>query len=246
MTTRKFIRYPAYLLGSVCVLLSTIPAFCQNSPSYSGAVEISDTCNLRIYYPDYSRIDLACGDMPPKYDGSVIFVCAAAFTGSLRDTFSHDNIAGDHVSNGKRYKGYSCERNNGAFVYYNDKPKFIYEAYSDEFDKAASNGGCGFAQEMMVHNGGIVKHTRPDSNANKFRALCLINDRLAIADSKDAIKFGDFIANLLKGGATEAIYLDMGVGWNYSWYRNENGDVCEIHPVAVATKYATNWVTFYK
>ena len=27
-------------------------------------VEIVDTCNLWIYYPNYSRIDLVCGEMP--------------------------------------------------------------------------------------------------------------------------------------------------------------------------------------
>lgn len=39
--------------------------------------------------------------------------------------------------------------------------------------------------------------------------------KVVIADSDGKMKFGDFIANLLQAGATEAIYLDMG-GWNYS------------------------------
>ena len=38
---------------------------------------------------------------------------------------------------------------------------------------AAKKGGCGFAQEIMIHNGRIVSHTCPDDNVNEFRALCL-------------------------------------------------------------------------
>lgn len=107
-----------------------------------------------------------------------------------------------------------------------------------------TKGRCGFAQEMMIHKSGVVEHTRSDNNSNEFRALCLIDDKLAIADSKGVVKFGDFIQDLKKAGATEALYLDMGTGWNYSWYRDENGNPIEIH--SYPTKYATNWITFYK
>ena len=167
----------------------------------------------------------------------------AAFTGELLDTFKHSNIAGDHVSNGIRHKGYSCKRNNGAFVWHDGKTQFLHKKYSPALDNAASNGGCGFAQEMMIHNAKEVVHTRSADNANEFRALCLMGDRVAIADSKGYMPFGDFIDNLLKAGVTEALYLDMGPGWNYSWYRDENGNPIEIH--STATEYATNWITFY-
>lgn len=111
-------------------------------------------------------------------------------------------------------------------------------------DAAAKNGGCGFAQEMMIHDGKIVPHTRPDGNINEFRALCLIDGKVAIADSNGNVKFGDFIKDLMKSGATEALYLDMGPGWNYSWFRDYTGNPIEIH--AIPTKFATNWITFYK
>ena len=110
--------------------------------------------------------------------------------------------------------------------------------------EAAHYGGCGFAQEMMIHDGIEIPHTRPASNTNEFRALCLIDGKLAIADSKGSVKFGNFIKNLQQAGATEALYLDMGPGWNYSWYRDANGNPIEIH--TTPTKYATNWITFYK
>lgn len=207
-------------------------------------VETIDTCGVRIYYPNYSNIDLICGTMPSKSDSSIIIMAEAAFTGELLDEFKHSNIAGDHVSGGTRNKGYRCKRNNGAFVYYDGTPKFLYLDYSDEFNKAADAGGCGFAQEMMIHLGKEVSHTRHSSDINEFRALCLINGRIAIADSDAPIEFGKFISNLLKAGASEALYLDMGPGWNYSWYRTDNDSIVEIHPVPL--KYTTNWITFYR
>lgn len=55
-----------------------------------------------VYTPSYSAVDLVCGTQPSKYDSSVIFCAEAAFTGELKP-FDHSNIAGDHVSKGKKY-----------------------------------------------------------------------------------------------------------------------------------------------
>ena len=44
-------------------------------------------------------------------------------------------------------------------------------------------------------------------------------------------------------GVKEAIYCDMGTGWNYSWYRDYDGSVKEIFHTP--GRYTTNWVTFY-
>lgn len=205
-------------------------------------VNVTDTLNLRIYYPNYTKVDLITDEMPSKNDTTVIMVAEAAFTAGTSEEIAQGPIAGDHVLGGVRKKGYVCKRNNGAFVYYNGKPKFLHEEYSNELDSAANNGGCGFAQEMMLHNGEIVSHTRHDDNVNEFRALCLVNGKLAIADSKGSVKFGDFINDLQKAGATEALYLDMGSGWNYSWYRNNSGYPVNIHP---ESEIGTNWITFY-
>lgn len=244
------------MFGSI--LFAATPSFSDQSSSlkYSALppVEIVDTCGLRIYYPNYSKIDLVCGQMPSKDDKSVIMFAEAAFTGELLDEFNHENISSSHVSNGVYYSGYHCKRNRGVFTYYNGEPHFVYQGgflkvpwpkYMEfALRESAHNGGCGFAQEMMIHEGRKIPHTRPASNTNKFRALCLIDNKVAIADSKRDMKFGNFIESLLKAGATEALYLDMEPGWNYSWYRDANGNAVEIH--STPTKYATNWITFYK
>ena len=96
---------------------------------------------------------------------------------------------------------------------------------------------------MMIHEGGMVNHSRENNDENLYRALYLINGKLAVADSKEKIPFGVFIINLLNAGTTEAIYLDMG-GWKHSWYRDESGKAVDIYPSP--TKYGTNWITFYR
>ena len=215
----------------------------SDSTKREQVVEITDTMNLRIYSPKYSKIDFKTGEMPSKNDTTVIFVAEGAFSAGKPEEFAQGTVAGDHVSGGIRMKGYTCKRNNGAFIYYNGLYKFLHEDYSNELDTAAKNGGCGFTQEMMIHNGQIVSHTRPNDNVNKFRALCLIKGRLAITDSKSKVKFGNFINDLQKAGATEALYLDMGPGWNYSWFRDDYGNPVNIHPESTI---GTNWIVFYK
>ena len=200
--------------------------------------------NLIIYTPDYSSIDLVCGTMPSQSDKTVIFCAEAAFTGELLKEFKHSNILGDHVSGGKRYKGTGCKRNTGGFVYYGGKWKFLYKSYSKDLDIAAQNGGMGFCQEMMIHEGKRVQTIRKDANKNEFRALCELSGKLCVIDSKGVSSFGDFIQALLNEGVTEAIYLDMGPGWNYSWYRDDSGVPHEIHNHRII--YTTNWITFYK
>lgn len=198
---------------------------------------------LIIYTPDYSSIDLVCGTMPSQSDKNVIFCAEAAFTGELKKEFKHSNILGDHVSGGKRYKGTGCKRNTGAFVYYGGKWKFLYKNYSKDLDIAAQNGGMGFGQEMMIHEGKRVLTIRKDANKNEFRALCELSGKLCVIDSKGVSSFGDFIQALLDEGVAEAIYLDMGPGWNYSWYRDYDGVSHEIHKHRIV--YTTNWITFY-
>lgn len=200
---------------------------------------------LIVYYPKFSRIDLVCETMPsPEKDTTGIFCCAASFTSDTLKAFSHLKIAGDHVSSGERYKGYRCERNTGAFVFYDNNWKFLYDEYSSELDSAKTHGGMGFGQEMIIHQGKIVRHARPDNSINLFRALCDIDGQLCIADAKEEGTFGSFINYLMGGGVSEALYLDMGIGWNCSWARTSlPGEGFYIH--LQAHTYTTNWITFY-
>ena len=208
-------------------------------------VERVDSNGLIILIPSFTTIDLRCGNMPHTLEKSVILFAEAAYTGApLEKEFKHIKIAGDHVSSRTRFKGYKCSRNTGAFVYYSGKWKFLYKDYSVELDSAAQNGGAAFAQEMIIHQSQIKPTTRKDGNVNTFRALCELDGKLCIIESLHDEKFGDFKESLLATGVSEALYLDMGNGWNYAWYRINETEIVGLHPKV--HDYCTNWITFYK
>ena len=208
-------------------------------------VERVDSNGLIILIPSFTTIDLRCGNMPQTLEDSVILFAEAAYTGApLEKEFKHIKIAGDHVSSGTRFKGYKCSRNTGAFVYYSGKWKFLYKDYSVELDSAAQNGGAAFAQEMIIHQSQIKPTIRKDGNVNTFRALCELDGKLCIIESLHDEKFGDFKESLLAIGVSEALYLDMGKGWNYAWYRPNEATIVGLHPKV--HDYCTNWITFYK
>lgn len=61
--------------------------------------------------------------------------------------------------------------------------------------------------------------------------------------------YGQFVNALNAYKVQHALYLDMGRGWNYAWYRDKEGKVYERFPESkkeASYKYRTNWITFYK
>lgn len=206
----------------------------------------TDYGDLICLKPDMSRLkmDMVCGEIPSPENDSIILAFAGAFTGT--DFYKgHSNVAGDHIEGGKRYKGYRCKRNTGAFTWSaKSGPQFFYKYYSSKLDRAAQEGGMGFAQEMMIHNGAKVPTTRPDGNKNVFRALCLDADgTLALYESQGIVTFGDFIDALLTQGVLEALYTDMGQGWNYCFYRNNKAETSPKYLHTQSLPYASNFIT---
>ena len=158
--------------------------------------------------------------------------------------FKHSNIAGHHVSGGKFYRGYKCKPNTGCFVFYQNQWKFLLHTYADELKLAAKNGGMGFGQNMIIYDGETQPSFRKLQSKFEYRALCEYHGKLCVIDSKGVVSYASFINSLEKIGVTHALYLDMGRGWNHSWYRDNNGTVVEIHPKTHS--YTTNWLVFKK
>lgn len=231
------------IIATVTMLASSLNASAANNKP---TVAIDTTVNLLVYYPDFSRIDLVCGTMPSKSEQEVVFCAEAAFTAELLSTFKHSNICGSHVSGGKYYdNGKSGAA--GCFTWWKGGWQFGLgkEAKITQLKSAAQKQGMGFCQYMIIRNGAATK-AKPfrDEAVNEYRCLCEKNGKLCIVDCRKPISFGLFRKALLSYGVKHAIYLDMGSGWNYSWYRDEAGKVHEIHKVPGA--YTTNWITFYK
>ena len=196
--------------------------------------------------PDMKRLkmDMVCGEIPSPENDSIVLAFAGAFTGTKFDK-GHVNVAGDHVAGGTRFKGYRCKRNTGAFTWSaKSGPQFFYTDYSSALDRAAKEGGMGFAQEMMIHNGVKMPTTRPLGNKNVFRALCLDSDnQLALYESQGIVTFGNFIDALLSQGVKEALYTDMGQGWNYCFYRVNQSDKSPQYLHSTSLPYASNFIT---
>lgn len=211
------------------------------------AVNVKTSANINVYYPDYSRIDLVCDQMPKAAQKDVEFCCEAAFTGELLEEFKHSNIADNHICDGKMIKGYRCKANTGGFVWGKGKWKFMRK---DDFPAEANGWNMGFCQMLIIKDG----TTRPigakmKNYKNIYRALCEKDGKLCIIESKKMVTYEFFVKCLSDYKVTHALYLDMGRGWNYAWYRDKAGKVVVLHPeskMAPSYKYRTNWITFYK
>lgn len=206
-------------------------------------VSVIEAKEYTIFYPRYRNIDLVCDSMPtPVNDKEVIFVCEASFTGELLSEFKHSNIAGHHVSEGIKYRGYRCKHNTGLFSFYNRKWEFSIGEYAEELDNAAENKGMAFGQNMIIYENEIQQIAF--KGANIYRALCELNGDLCIIESKKVEPYKHFVQNLHNIGVKYAMYLDMGGGWNYAWYRQTENKVIELHKKTHS--YTTNWLVFYK
>ena len=230
----------------LCVLLLVL-ALSLSVYGQSKLVTVENHDSLTVYYPHFSRIDLVTETMPAKSEKDVIFVCEASFTGELLDKFAHSNIAGHHVSSGKFNEGYKCGVNNGVFTWSAQSGWHFYNnAHKNSVTplrKIAKEGGMGFCQSLLFHNGKRFRGCMKPERSNRYRALCEIRGKLCIVDCARSLPFGHFMDGLEKLGVKSAIYCDMGSGWNYSWYRKDDGSVKEIFPTP--GRYTTNWVTFY-
>jgi len=225
------------------LLLIALLAF----PCISNATTLETTVNLNIYYPEYSRIDLICGQMPKAAQKDVEFCCEAAFTGELLNEFKHSNIADNHICNGVMKKGYRCKTNTGGFVWGKGKWKIMRKA---DYPTEANEWSMGFCQLLIIKDGvarpigAIMKNKR-----TIYRALCEKNGKLCIVEAKKVMTYEYFVNCLKYFKVTHALYLDMGSGWNYAWYRDKDGLVIERFPESKKSpnyKFRTNWITFYK
>ena len=211
------------------------------------AVRIETTDNLVVYYPEFSKIDLVCGQMPKTTEKNVEFCCEAAFTGELLLDFKHLNIADNHICNGEMKRGYKCKFNTGGFVWRENGWKFMNKA---DFPTTANDWKMGFCQLLIIKDGNIRPiDPKMKSKRNIYRALCEKNRQLCIIESNKVMTYEQLVSYLKAYKVQHALYLDMGRGWNYAWYRNDEGKVKELFPEskkATSFKYRTNWITFYK
>lgn len=211
------------------------------------SMQIDTTFNLYVFKPNFSKVKLEIGKMPSTNNDSIIFCAAAAYTSSRRDTFAIDNIEGGYISNGRPHNICFKRAHYGRFVCINNQWEFIEIDNFSAIENTIVEDGSMFTQQWVIKSGDIYRpYARKDSTDNRFiyRALCEKNDTLMIAQSNHHIPYYLFVKALKAYGMENALYMDMGSGWNHSFYRDNANELHIIFPRR--NHYCTNWITFYK
>lgn len=194
---------------------------------------------------DIAYVAMADSVMPSMDDPNIFLCVEAAFTGKLLKNFKSTNVAGDYVVDGRKRKGYKCEANTGHLFADPDGRVVISEnnVIAEHMKMAEQRGGTLFQQIMLLKAGKNVCKGMNFTSKNIYRAACWCSDPdgFAIIQSESFISLRGFIIAIQKLGASDALYLDMGRGWNYGWYRVTR----KSEPIKFfdyRTPYQTNWL----
>ena len=226
---------------------------------------VDTTEQLIAYDITDCRLDLACGQMPDTANKQIILCAAAAFTGKCLNHFEHSNILGQHISNGVLYDGYTENKDGipykqryALFVWKgmdeqgNMLEKGFYPISDDEADAVgctlstvAKQGGMAFTQHWVIKDGQIFAPCiQPLERKEHFRSLCQRGDRYMVVANREEMPYQAYLEHLLAYGVEHALYMDMGAGWNHSFYRDADNILHIIHPKTHS--YPTNWLVVMK
>lgn len=204
---------------------------------------IYNTGKAYVIFPEYSEIELVCEDRPSKSDKTITWCSGAAFQHTVSIDFTQENVEGDHAVKGTLYESPYNKDAFAAFTYADGCFAFDFDDSTEAIRQAADKGGSGFMQFGLIKDGEVVMNfDRP--RARCYRTLAEINGNVCIIDSVNMIHFDDFMEELERLGVTNAVYMDMGAGWNYSWYRNAADKVVTLFGLPVP--WSHNWIVFRK
>ncbi len=203
---------------------------------------LCETDDLYVYLPDYDEIDFVAGERPSREDESILLCVAAAFQHTYQLDFRHDNIVGWHTADGQLERGKPQSRL-GAFTWADGEARIwnIDEA-EDAVRNAAERGGSGYQQFVVLCGGERGGHTSNEFRC--YRVLALLDGRACIIDSRTQMHYDDFIGALERLDVRDALYCDMGSGWNYSWYRDAGGKAVDM--IGTPWPFSHNWLVFRK
>ena len=214
----------------------------QSSPilDQSYKMKVDATLDLIMYDITDCQLDLACGTMPKIEQEEVVLCVAAAFTGKCLDQFAHNNILGPHISQGVLYEGYEEEGGYAIFASWGNQKCFFELEEQEKLEEVAAAHGMAFTQYWVVKNGEGYNPPRQTVKQEYYRCIAQKAGRTYVIESKEVVKFDFFVKCLVEIGVENALYMDMGKGWNHSFYRNEKGEVHILHPQT--HNFCTNWL----
>ena len=100
-----------------------------------------------------------------------------------------------------------------------------------------------FQQFLLVNNSEIITGYDFNGAISLRRALVQFKNSVCIAESGKPISIREFQKSLIKIGAVNALYLDMGT-WSEGWYKNYSREKLVIGETMVNTDRQTNWIIY--
>lgn len=198
---------------------------------------------LTVYHINYSDVGLTFDELPSTSDERVVFTCAAAFTARELEQFSYSNINGVVVNKGKRYN--SIMKRYGMFAFIDKKHYFLEYPSKSLIDKAVKRKGMLFQQLPIIIDGKTCEYRQRRNAEHQYRALCEYKGKLVVVEATRSMPYREFVKALEAMKVRNAMYLDVGYGWDRAWYRNKSGGVEWIYWHHFSD-YPTNFITFYK
>lgn len=202
---------------------------------------IYKTDTFYVFFPKYSHVDLECGKRPKKSDKSITWCSGAAFQHAIELGFSDENIEGYHASKGVFSDSPYVKDSYGAITFMDGDFKFEFDNPKEAILEAANKGGSGFMQYRIMKDGKIANDFKMP-RVRSYRVIAEINNNLCIIDSIEMMHFDEFLEKLKELNVTNALYMDMGAGWNYSWYRKVSEGAKTLFGLKVP--WSHNWIVF--
>lgn len=202
---------------------------------------IYKTDTFYVFFPKYSHVDLEYGKRPKKSDRSINWCSGAAFQHDIQLGFSDQNIEGYHASKGVYSDSEYAKEEYGAVTFTEGGFRFEFDDPEGAMQEAAAHDGSGFMQYRILRDGELVNDFNMP-RVRSYRVIAEMNGNLCIIDSIEMMHFDDFLQKLNELNVTNALYMDMGAGWNYSWYRKTDGRVKTLFGLKVP--WSHNWVVF--
>lgn len=202
---------------------------------------IYKTDTFYVFFPEYTQVDLEYGIRPRRSDETITWCSGAAFQHDIQLGFQDENIEGYHASKGIYSDSPYAKDEYGAVTFYDGNFRFEFDDPEGAIREAADHGGSGFMQFRIMKDGELVNDFNMP-RVRSYRVIAELNGALCIIDSIEMMQFDDFLVKLHDLHVTNALYLDMGAGWNYSWYRNISGNTKTLF--ALKVPWSHNWVVF--
>ena len=214
----------------------------QEHFDYRYVVTLLQTDDLYIYCMDYDNLVYVTEKRPSCDYKSILMCVAGAFQSTYQLGFKENNIVGWHTSKGRLERG-TPQDDLGAFTYVDGVAR-IWDVDEAEgaIREAAERGGLGYQSFIVLKDG--ERGSFKTHEFRCFRVLAILDGRACIIDSRTFMHFDEFVQKLREFGVTGAIYSDMGSGWNYSWYRDADGQPQTI--IGMPWPFSHNWLTFQK